>query len=67
MWRSAVLERSSWVKRLAFTAAFGVGFGFAVVYFAKIRPRLEAVSLAHEIDAVDAAPAAPPIATSSEG
>ena len=67
MWRSASVHRSSWIRRLAFTAPIGVGFGFAVVYFAKIRPRVEAASPAHETHAVDQAPAGPAAATTLEG
>jgi uncharacterized membrane protein YfcA len=52
MWQSAGLRRSSWIRWLAFTAPFGVGFGVGVVYFAKIRPRLEAPSPAPAVPAV---------------
>ena len=62
MWRSAGLERSAWVKRLAFTAPIGVGFGFAVVYFAKIRPRVEMAPSVHELEVVDA-PSIEPVGT----
>jgi uncharacterized membrane protein YfcA len=62
MWRSAGLERSAWVKRLVFTAPFVVGFGFAVMYFAKIRPRLEMAHSVHELEVVDA-PSIEPVGT----
>jgi hypothetical protein len=62
MWRSAGLDRSTWVKRLAFTAPFGIGFGFAVMYFAKIRPRLEMAPSVHELEVVDA-PSIEPVGT----
>jgi uncharacterized membrane protein YfcA len=62
MWRSVGLDRSAWVKRLAFTAPFGIGFGFAVRYFAKIRPRLEMAPSVHEPEVVDA-PSIEPVGT----
>jgi uncharacterized membrane protein YfcA len=57
MWGGAGLNRSAWIKRLAFTAPFGVGFGFAVAYFSKIRPRVTAAPQVPVIDGV-ASPAA---------
>lgn len=61
MWRSAGLGRSSWIRRLAFTAPIGVGFGVAVAYFAKIRPRLEAAPSMHEVQAVNPASTGPAV------
>jgi uncharacterized membrane protein YfcA len=60
MWRGAGLDRSAWIKRLAFTAPIGIGFGFAVAYFSKVRPRLQAVPLSRAADATTAAPTVTP-------
>ena len=45
LWESADLPRTRWIRRLAFGTPFGVGFGFAVAYFARVRPRLVAASV----------------------
>jgi uncharacterized protein len=39
-WERAGLPRSSWIKRQAWLAPFGIGFAFGVAYFARIRPQL---------------------------
>lgn len=41
-WVDAGLPRGSWIKRQAWLAPVGVGFAFAVAYFARIRPQLSA-------------------------
>ena len=42
-WRSIREDRSSWIKRQIWLAPTGVGFAFAVAYFARVRPQLEAI------------------------
>jgi hypothetical protein len=42
-WKAAGLRRRYWTRWQALTAPFGIGFGFAVAYFAKVRPQLAAV------------------------
>ncbi len=44
-WQSAGLNKRAWVRPQVLGALFGVGFGAAIAYFAKARPRLEAVAL----------------------
>jgi len=39
-WAAAGLPRASWIKRQAWLAPVGLGFAFAVAYFARIRPQL---------------------------
>jgi uncharacterized protein len=39
-WASIGRNRGEWVKRQALFAPIGVGFAYAVAYFAKVRPRL---------------------------
>lgn len=51
-WRSIGQDRTSWVKRQAWLAPLGIGFGFAVAYFARIRPQLEAVAVAARTEAM---------------
>jgi hypothetical protein len=42
-WEAIGVEKRSWVKRQLYLAPIGVGAAYAVAYFAKIRPQLEAV------------------------
>ncbi len=39
-WDATGASRSSWIKRQAWLAPVGLGFAYAVAYFAKIRPML---------------------------
>jgi uncharacterized protein len=41
-WDAIAVEKRSWVKRQLYLAPIGVGAAYAVAYFAKIRPQLEA-------------------------
>lgn len=41
-WIDAGLPRATWIKRQAWLAPVGIGFAFAVAYFARIRPQLSA-------------------------
>lgn len=43
-WDAAGLSRQRWVALQAALAPFGIGFAAAIAYFAKTRPRLEAVT-----------------------
>jgi len=43
-WSKAGLSRRLWVGLQAIGALFGIGFGAAIAYFAKARPKLEAVA-----------------------
>jgi hypothetical protein len=45
-WTDAGLPRARWIKRQALLAPLGVGFAFAVAYFARIRPQLAAPAVA---------------------
>jgi uncharacterized membrane protein YfcA len=45
-WDSIGADRSSWIKRQAWLAPTGVGGAYAVAYFARVRPRLEAAERA---------------------
>jgi uncharacterized membrane protein YfcA len=45
-WEQIGENRGSWVKRQAWLAPLGLGFAYAVAYFARIRPQLEAVAVA---------------------
>ena len=47
-WDSIGADRSSWIRRQAWLAPVGVGCAYAVAYFARIRPQLEAVAAAPE-------------------
>ncbi|HLB38847.1 MAG TPA: sulfite exporter TauE/SafE family protein [Actinomycetota bacterium] len=42
-WEAIGLPKRSWVKRQLFLAPIGVGAAYAVAYFARIRPQLEAL------------------------
>ena len=44
-WESIGADRSSWIKRQAWLAPIGLGCAYAVAYFARIRPQLEAVTV----------------------
>jgi len=48
MWQQIGSPRDRWIRRQAWLAPVGVGFGFAVVYFAKLRPRLATVAAREE-------------------
>jgi hypothetical protein len=48
-WSDAGLSRAAWVRRQAWLAPIGVGFAFAVAYFARIRPQLTAPAAAVEV------------------
>ena len=43
VWNAAGKSRRAWIRRQAFLAPIGLGFGVAVAYFAKTRPLLIAV------------------------
>jgi uncharacterized protein len=45
-WREIGEDRGGWVKRQAWLAPVGLGCAYAVAYFARIRPQLEAVAVA---------------------
>ncbi len=44
MWREIGSRRQSWILRQAALAPIGIGFAFAVAYFARLRPRLASVT-----------------------
>ncbi len=44
MWAEVGSRREKWIKRQALLAPVGIGFGFAVAYFAKLRPQLASVA-----------------------
>jgi uncharacterized protein len=44
MWAQVGSKRDAWIKRQAWLAPFGIGFGFAVAYFARLRPRLVGIA-----------------------
>jgi hypothetical protein len=39
-WEAAGLDRSKWIRIQALLAPVGVGFAYAIAYFARIRPRV---------------------------
>jgi len=43
LWALIERDRTEWIRKLLFLAPVGIGFGYAVVYFAKIRPKLVAL------------------------
>ncbi|HET9311800.1 MAG TPA: sulfite exporter TauE/SafE family protein [Actinomycetota bacterium] len=53
-WSDAGLSRATWVRRQAWLAPIGVGFAFAVAYFARIRPQL--ASRATSVEVVEVLP-----------
>jgi uncharacterized membrane protein YfcA len=53
-WDAAGLDRSQWIKWQALLAPIGIGFGVAVAYFAKTRPRVVAAAPVVVTDAVPA-------------
>ncbi|MGZ4146473.1 MAG: sulfite exporter TauE/SafE family protein [Actinomycetota bacterium] len=44
MWAQVGSRRDTWVKRQAWLAPLGIGFPFAIAYFARLRPRLASVA-----------------------
>jgi uncharacterized protein len=48
MWQQVGSERDRWIKRQAWLAPVGVGFAYAVAYFAKLRPQLATVAAREE-------------------
>jgi uncharacterized membrane protein YfcA len=42
-WEAAGMDRGQWIRWQAWLAPIGIGFGVAVAYFARTRPRLVAV------------------------
>jgi uncharacterized protein len=48
-WTEAGLRRASWIKRQAWLAPVGIGFAFAIAYFARIRPQLSGSSAVVEV------------------
>jgi uncharacterized membrane protein YfcA len=44
MWAEVGSRREKWIKWQALLAPVGIGFGFAVAYFAKLRPQLASVA-----------------------
>jgi uncharacterized membrane protein YfcA len=42
MWVAIGRDRRSWIRRQALLAPIAIGFGYAVAYFSKVRPRLAA-------------------------
>jgi uncharacterized protein len=48
-WTEAGLPRASWIKRQAWLAPVGLGFAFAIAYFARIRPQLSGSSTVVEV------------------
>jgi hypothetical protein len=55
LWAAAGLPRASWIKRQAWLAPVGVGFAFAVAYFARIRPQLSG-AVASTVEIVEVLP-----------
>jgi uncharacterized membrane protein YfcA len=44
MWAQVGSRRDTWIKWQALLAPVGIGFGFAIAYFARLRPRLASVA-----------------------
>jgi uncharacterized protein len=57
VWDAADLPRKSWIGRQGFGAPFLVGFVFAVMYFAKVRPKLATVMQRATVPSLSATPA----------
>jgi uncharacterized membrane protein YfcA len=49
-WREIGEDRRSWIKRQAWLAPVGLGAAYAIAYFARIRPQLEAAAIAARIE-----------------
>jgi len=45
MWEQIGSRRDEWVRKQALFAPIGVGFGYAVAYFARLRPKLAAIAV----------------------
>jgi uncharacterized protein len=57
-WEASGQDRSSWIRWQAWLAPIGIGFGVAVAYFAKTRPRLTRAATAEtSIVATESVPA----------
>ena len=66
LWESARLPRTSWIRWLAIGTPFGIGFAVAIAYFARIRPRLVAATVAAREAALDPKVPAATASTSHE-
>ena len=44
MWTEVGAKRQEWIRKLALFSPVAIGFGFAVAYFARVRPRLARVA-----------------------
>jgi len=48
LWALIERDRTEWIRKLLLLAPVGIGFGYAIVYFAKIRPKLVALVASRE-------------------
>jgi uncharacterized membrane protein YfcA len=48
MWEQVGSRRDAWIRWQALLAPIGIGFGFAIAYFARLRPKLASVAAREE-------------------